>query len=125
MGSKGTILILDDEPIVTERLHAALEKIGFEVESFTDSQAALERFSSRSFDVLVTDLKMHKPDGLDVLAYVQRRSPKTRVIMITGYATVETARQAMKGGAVDFIAKPFKISHLRDLILSFTGEKKD
>ena len=123
MPSFGRILILDDEPIVSERLQPALEKIGFEVESFTESTSALKRVREQSFDVLVTDLKMHKPDGLDVLAFVQQHSPGTHVIMITGYATVETARQAMKGGAVDFIAKPFKISYLRDLILKITSRQ--
>jgi DNA-binding NtrC family response regulator len=124
MRPRGKVLILDDEPIVGERLQPALEKLGFAVESFTESQMALERLAEEKFDVLVTDLKMHKPDGLDVLAFTKQHAPSTRVIIITGYATVETARQAMKGGAIDFIAKPFKISQLRDLILSITGDRQ-
>ena len=116
------VAILDDEPIVCERLKPALEKAGFEVETFTTGQAAIDRFSETRFDVLVTDLKMQKPDGLEVMKYVKECSPSTKVIIITGYATVETARDAMKGGAVDFIAKPFKINQLRDLILSVTKD---
>ena len=65
---------------------------------------------------------MRKPDGLDVMDYVSQNSPSTKVIIITGFATVETATKAMKSGAVDFIAKPFRISQLRDLIVKITSE---
>jgi DNA-binding NtrC family response regulator len=116
------VAILDDEPIVCERLKPALEKAGFEVEAFTTGQDVIDRFSETRFDVLVTDLKMQKPDGLEVMKFVKEKSPATKVIIITGYATVETARDAMKGGAVDFIAKPFKISQLRDLITTVTKD---
>jgi DNA-binding NtrC family response regulator len=64
---------------------------------------------------------MQKPDGLDVMSFVKQQSPSTKVIIITGFATADTAAEAMEGGAVEFIAKPFKISQLRDLILSITG----
>ena len=117
------VVILDDEPIVCERLKPALEKAGFEVETFTTGQAVIDRFAETRFDVLVTDLKMQKPDGLEVMKFVKESSPATKVIIITGYATVGTARDAMKGGAVDFIAKPFKISQLRDLIVSVTDSE--
>jgi DNA-binding NtrC family response regulator len=122
MTASKKVVILDDEPIVCERLKPALEKAGFEVETFTTGQAVIDRFTETRFDVLVTDLKMQKPDGLEVMKFVKENSPATKVIIITGYATVETARDAMKGGAVDFIAKPFKISQLRDLIISVTKD---
>ena len=118
--SKATVAILDDEPIVCERLREALEKIGYEVETFSESQAAVDRLAGKRFDILVTDLKMRKPDGLEVLGFVKENSPSTKVIIITGFATVNTATEAMKSGAVDFIAKPFKISQLRDLIVKIT-----
>ena len=111
------ILVVDDEAIVGERLQGPLERVGFEVETFTDSRAALERLREGFFDVLVTDLKMRKPDGLDLLRLVRETSPRTHVVVITGFPTVEAAREAMKGGAVDFIPKPFKISQLRDLVI--------
>lgn len=123
--SKKKVLVLDDEPIVCERLRPALEKRGFYVETFVHSQDAIDRMSLQKFDVLVTDLKMHKPDGLDVMDYVNQHSPSTKVIIVTGFATVETATRAMKSGAVDFIAKPFRISQLRDLILKITNENGD
>jgi DNA-binding NtrC family response regulator len=122
MAALKRVAILDDEPIVCERLKPALEKAGFNVETFTTSQHVIDRFAETRFDVLVTDLKMQKPDGLEVMKFVKEKSPATKVIIITGYATVETARDAMKGGAVDFIAKPFKISQLRDLIMTVTKD---
>ena len=125
MKAKTKVIILDDEPIVCERLKPALEKAGFYVEAYTGSQKVIDRIAQEKFDVLVTDLKMRKPDGLDVMSFTKEHSPSTKVIVITGFATVDTARKVMKGGAVDFIAKPFKISQLRDLILSVTGKEKE
>ena len=116
------IMVLDDEPIVGKRLKPALEKHGHEVEVFENPTEALARLESKEFDIVVTDVRMDEVDGIKVLEHVMARSDRTKVIIITGYATVETARDAMKGGAVDFIAKPFKISQLRDLIISVTKD---
>jgi DNA-binding NtrC family response regulator len=116
VSGKAEILILDDEPIVGDRLKPALEKCGYSVETFTDSQAAIDRLSKKRYDVLITDLKMAGPSGLDVLHFVKEHTPSTRVIVITGYATAEQAKESIKSGAVDFIAKPFRISHLRELV---------
>jgi DNA-binding NtrC family response regulator len=125
MSAERKVIVLDDEPIVCERLKPALEKIGFYVETYTESQQVIDRFAEEKFDVLVTDLKMRKPDGLEVMNFVREHSPSTKVIIITGFATVDTARQAIKGGAVDFIAKPFKIRELCDLIVRITtGEER-
>ena len=125
MGTGKRILVLDDEPIVGDRLKPALEKLGFEVETFTQSQAAIQRLVDQSFDVLVTDLKMQKPDGLEVMSFVREHSPATKVVIITGFATVETAVETMKGGAVDFIAKPFKIRELCDLVVRLTSQEEE
>jgi DNA-binding NtrC family response regulator len=125
MKAKRRIIILDDEPIVCERLKAALEKCGFYVETYEQSQDAIDRIQVHKFDVLVTDLKMPKPDGLDVMRFVKEHSPSTKVIIVTGFATVETATKALKGGAADFIAKPFKIRYLCDLIIKITSGKDE
>ena len=117
MALKGKILVVDDEPIVCERLKPALEKVGFYVETHTDSQNAIDRLAEEKFDVVVTDIKMKGPDRLDILHFVKQQSPSTQVVIITGFATVDSAREAMKSGAADFIAKPFKIRQLRDLVL--------
>jgi DNA-binding NtrC family response regulator len=116
VSDKARILILDDEPIVGDRLKPALEKCGYEVETQTDSQAAIDLLARTRYDVLITDLKMAGPSGLDVLRFVKEQTPSTRVIVITGYATAEQAKESIKSGAVDFIAKPFRISQLRELL---------
>ena len=115
------VLIVDDEEIVCERLGAEMTKLGLDVETFTDSTAALERITAQHFDLVITDLKMRGPTGIDVMNFVKQNCPTTKVIVITGFATVETAREALKGGAVDFLPKPFKISQLRDLVLSIVA----
>lgn len=121
MKARKKVLLLDDEPIVCDRLKPALEKLGFYVESYTESQKVVDRVMVEDFDVLVTDLKMQKPDGLEVMEFVREHSPATKVIIITGFATVETATATMKSGAVDFIAKPFRIRDLCNLIVKLTG----
>ena len=110
------LLILDDEPIVCKRLKPAFQKLGNEVETFTDSTSALSRLRERSFDIVITDLKMEGADGLQVLAGVKEVSPATRVIVITGFATMETARESYRKGAFDFIAKPFKLGDLVECV---------
>jgi DNA-binding NtrC family response regulator len=110
------ILVLDDEPIVGKRLRSALEKNGYAVEVFEDSRAALQRLDEREFDIVVTDIRMEEVDGIQVLEHVLERSERTKVIVITGYATVEVAREALAKGAFDFIAKPFKPDDLRQII---------
>jgi DNA-binding NtrC family response regulator len=122
MSSAIRVLVVDDESIVCDRLQPVLEKSGFAVETFTSSAAALERLTDAGCDILITDVKMVPPDGLELLKLARERQPGVRVIVITGFATVETAREALKGGAVDFIAKPFRLSHLRDLVVKLAGE---
>lgn len=110
------VMIVDDEPIVGKRLRPALEKHGFEVETFLDPSEALARLNEREFDIVVTDFRMDELDGIQVLTHVMEKCPNTRVILITGYATVEVAREALVKGAFDFIAKPFKPKDLRGVI---------
>jgi DNA-binding NtrC family response regulator len=116
MSESLSILVLDDEPIVGKRLRAALEKNGYAVEVFEDSRAALRRLDERDFDIIITDVRMEEVDGIQVLEHVLEQSARTKVIVITGYATVEVAREALAKGAFDFIAKPFKPDDLRQVI---------
>jgi DNA-binding NtrC family response regulator len=125
MSENNKIMILDDEPIVGDRLKPALEKCGYSVETFTDSQEAIDQLARKRYDVLITDLKMSGPSGLDVLRFVKEQAPTTRVIVITGYATAEQAKESMKSGAVDFIPKPFRISQLRELIARTLEKSED
>jgi len=111
------VLILDDEQIVCDRLKPALEKLGFLTEAYTDSELAVARLAAQRFDVLVTDLKMPGVGGMDVLSFARTHSPATKVIVITGFATTETAERVLAQGAVEFVPKPFKMRHLRDLVV--------
>lgn len=117
------VLVIDDEKIVCDRLSVELERAGLEVEAFSESGQALERMSSQQFDLVITDIKMRGPSGIEVMNFVKENHPSTRVIVITGFATVATAREVLKGGAVDFLPKPFKMSQLRELVLRLVGEK--
>jgi DNA-binding NtrC family response regulator len=113
---KLTILVLDDESIVGKRLKPALEKSGYFVDVVETGAEAIRLLDERAYDIVVTDIRMEGLDGMDVLRHVRARSPRTVVIMITGYATVEVAREALTMGAFDFIAKPFKLDDLRAAI---------
>lgn len=115
-GEKVQVMILDDEPIVGKRLKPFLTKHGFEVEVFEDSTKALARINEKEFDIVVTDLRMEEVDGIQVLEHIMSKCENTRVILITGYGTVEVAREALVKGAFDFIAKPFKPKDLRAVI---------
>jgi DNA-binding NtrC family response regulator len=110
------ILLLDDEPIVGKRLKPALTKIGCEVEVFEDPLLAVARIDEKKFDIVVTDIRMDEMDGMQILEHVLAKSPETKVILITGYAMIALAREAMEKGAFDFIAKPFKPDDLRIVI---------
>lgn len=101
------ILVIDDEAIIREGLRRVLEAEGHTVISSPSGFHGLERLSQNSFDLIITDLKMPGMSGLDVLKQVRILHPNIPIIMITGYSTVETAVEAMKNGAVDYIAKPF------------------
>jgi len=116
------IMVIDDENIVGKRLKPALEKTGDIVETFEDSEKALARFNEEPFDIVVTDIRMEKLDGIEILEQILAKSGRTKVIIITGYATVEVAREALSKGAFDFIAKPFKPGDLREIIKRATKE---
>lgn len=116
MSGKFSVMVIDDEPIVGKRLKPALEKSGYDVEIYETGASALKRIDEKDFDIVVTDVRMDEVDGMDILASVTEKAPRTKVIIITGYATIEMAREALAKGAFDFIAKPFKPDDLRETI---------
>jgi DNA-binding NtrC family response regulator len=119
------ILVLDDEPIVGSRIKPSLEKDGYRVEIMTDSQKALEKIEQKRFDIVITDFKMSRVSGLDLLRAQKRFWPDTEVIIITGYATLETARQAMQSGVFDFMAKPFRLRELKEVVGRAAGALRE
>ncbi|MFW5731502.1 MAG: response regulator [Desulfonatronovibrionaceae bacterium] len=110
------LLLIDDEPIVGNRLKPALTKLGCTVDVFEDPQKALDKIREVPYDVVVTDIVMNKVNGIQVLEEVKKTSDRTRVVIITGFATAALAREAMEKGAFDMIAKPFKPADLRKIV---------
>jgi DNA-binding NtrC family response regulator len=110
------VMVLDDEPTVCERLKDFFEKDGMKVETFTESSRAVERLAQQRFHVVVTDLKMKGPTGIDVLVAVKNQNLPTEVIVITGYRTMDVTRAAECVGAYAFLDKPFRLEQLRDLV---------
>jgi signal transduction histidine kinase len=102
-----TVLVIDDEPGIREGCRRVLESQGFQVETAATSRAGLEQIRSRRFDIVLLDVMMPDGRGLDLLDPIRETDPDTVPIIITGYATVELAVEAIKTGAYDFISKPF------------------
>lgn len=105
--TKGRVLIVDDEEIVRVSCQRILVPEGYEVKSAGGAAEGLAILADGPIDVVLTDLKMPDIDGIEVLRRVKEEWPDTEVIMITGYQTINTAVQAIKLGAFDYIEKPF------------------
>jgi len=110
--NKGTIHVIDDEPIIHEILSQLLTSEGYEVILSSSGEEALEKHASQFFDVTLLDLLMPGLDGIEVLKGIKKIDPQAVVIIITAYASVESAIAAMKMGAYDYVAKPFKHDEL-------------
>jgi len=108
MSTRGIIHIIDDEPIIHDVLGQLLTSEGYEVEPSMSGEEALAKHSSQAFDLILLDLLMPGLDGIEVLKRIKRIDPLAMVIIITAYASVESAISAMKIGAFDYIQKPFK-----------------
>lgn len=111
--SANKIMIIDDEKIVGDMAKLSLEQDGYVVETFLNAEPALERLKEEEFDVVVTDLKMKGIDGMEVLRTVKRLYPKTKVIMITAFANLDAAIEALRGDVHDFFPKPVRIKELK------------
>jgi DNA-binding NtrC family response regulator len=112
----GRLLIVDDEKIAVKNLEHVLKKEGYEVTATQSGANALAFLDKQQFDVVLTDLRMEKVDGLQILKKCRESWPDTEVILITGYATLESAVDAMKQGAFYYIAKPFRLDEVRKVV---------
>jgi len=106
------ILVVDDEQIVLDSVKKHLRKTNYNVQTVSSVQKALLIMEQMEFDLVLTDLMMPHIDGLELMEIVKSRYPKVPVIMITGYAAADTARQATRLGAFDNVAKPFSKAEL-------------
>lgn len=113
---KARILVVDDEQIARENLEYILKKEGYEVVSVESGVTALKKLSTTEFDLVLTDLKMKLVDGMEVLVRTKELYPNTEVVMITAYATVNTAIEAMQKGAYHYIPKPYKVDEARMIV---------
>jgi len=116
MSDKASILVVDDERIAARNLEHLLKKEGYDLCTAQSGAAALALLEQRPFDVVLTDLRMEKVDGMQVLARCRTLHPDAEVILVTGYATTESAVQAMKDGAFYYIAKPFRLDEVRKVV---------
>src|SRR3954464_3515254 len=111
------ILIVDDQEIMRDSLATTLVREGHEVVAAGDGQAAMTRLSNGTrFDLLITDLKMPRMTGIELLADVKKLRPELPVVLMTAFATVQTAVEAMKLGAYDYIQKPFDGEEIKLLV---------
>lgn len=113
MESTAKILIVDDEEIVCKMAKRCLEMEGHQVTTFVDSTKAMAAINEEQFDVVITDLKMKEIDGLQLLEFTKKRWPDTRVIMLTAFASMETAAEAVHKKVFDYFAKPLRINDLK------------
>jgi len=107
------ILVVDDERSMRDLLAITLRQAGYEVAVADGGEAAIEALRGAVFDLVITDLRMRRVDGLGVLKAVKERSPRTIVLVVTAFASTETAVEAMKLGAYDYVTKPFKLDEIR------------
>jgi len=117
------ILVVDDHDSMRESLITLLEREGYSAEGAENGEKAIQIVNNQYFDLVITDLKMPEISGLDVIREVKSISPSTEIILITAYGSIDTAVEAMKGGAYDYITKPFETEAIK-FILERALEKK-
>lgn len=113
MASKGRILFIDDEAQLCKNVEILLEQDGYDVDVAESGSAGLEHICRTSYDLIITDLKMPDVGGMEIVRYVRQFLPETIVIVITGYASLESAVAAMREGAYDYVTKPLDIEVLK------------
>ncbi len=101
------ILVVDDEKDICMALHIILKKEGYSVKEAYNGEQALDLIKRENFDIIMTDIKMEKIDGFEVLKQARQISPESSVVMMTAFASVVSAVEAMRAGATDYITKPF------------------
>ncbi|HEX9157159.1 MAG TPA: endopeptidase La [Syntrophales bacterium] len=116
MNRKARVLVVDDEEIARKNLTHVLTRDNYEVVATADGETALRELEQSEFDVVLTDLRMGKIDGMDLLDRVKIKHTDTKVVIVTGYATVPSAIEAMRKGAFHYLAKPYKLDEVRETV---------
>lgn len=118
-----TIMVVDDEERTRKNLEHVLTREGYHAILAENGVEALEKLAAATVDVIITDLKMDKVDGIQVLEKAREKDPRVEVIVITGYATVPNAVEAMKKGSFNYITKPFKLEEIRSTVRQALANK--
>ena len=118
------ILIVDDEKNIRMTLSQSLESLGVEMDMAGSGEEALAKLKEKDFGLILLDIRMPGMDGMEVLRQVREVRPDIRIIMITAYGTIESAVEAMKLGAVDFLQKPFDPEEIRELVSRVLNREK-
>ncbi len=113
---KAGVLVVDDDRCLRELLEEAIKDWGYTVSTAKTGEEALESISKKDFKIVVCDLKMPGMDGLELLKGIKDSGKKVHVIVITGYATLDTVVKSIEAGAFDFITKPFRLDELRRIM---------
>jgi CheY-like chemotaxis protein len=112
MAQPFNILVVDDEDALRTVLSSELQSEGYSVVSASDGDEAIAVLQQKSFDLVLLDIKMPRVDGFEVLRFLKERYPKTKVIMLTGFADLKNAIESKKLGAEDFVSKPYDLVDL-------------
>ena len=111
-----SVLVIDDENVICDACHLVLSEKGHVVDRSMTGKEGLVAIERGNYDVILLDMKMPDMDGMEILQQIKAKTPKPCVIVMTGYATMSNAVQAMKLGAVDYLAKPFTDDELIDAL---------
>ena len=106
-------MVVDDDPVTIDLLHEVLSKEGHDVSTALSGEEAIAQGMDHFFDIVITDVRMGEKDGMEVLRFFKRNAPDTTVIMITAFGSIETAIEAIREGAYDYISKPFKLDEIK------------
>jgi DNA-binding NtrC family response regulator len=112
MAEKNKILVVDDEDALRTVLSSELVTEGYDVQTAADGDEAIADLGKHEYDLILLDIKMHRVNGFEVLKFVKEKRPKTKVVMLTGFADLKNALESKKLGAEDFVSKPYDLVDL-------------
>lgn len=118
------ILVIDDEKSILDLLSVVFEKEGYAVETSLSATKAVELIGNEDFDIIISDIKMPKMSGMELLRYVRKNRPDIPIVMITAYGTIKQAVEALKAGAMDYVVKPFDVEELKIIVAQGLEKKR-
>src|SRR4030067_1751472 len=113
---KGTILVVDDDPVVIKSCERILKSDGYSIDSAVNGQDAINILHKKDYDLVVTDLKMPEGNGIDLIKWLRNSKTQTGIVIITGYPSQETIKDALDLGIIDYVPKPFTPAVITDVV---------